>query len=82
MSKVKQKTVLITGASSGMGRATALYLAEKGFRVYAGTRSPEKLSGIESENIHAIVLDITRSQSIQKAVDNIGHIDILVNNAG
>jgi len=77
-----QKNVLITGASSGMGRATALFLAEKGFSVYAGTRTPSKLLEIECDNIHLLKLDITDSQSIQKAIDEIGKIDILVNNAG
>ncbi len=78
----KQKTVLVTGASSGMGRATVLYLAQKGFMVYAGTRTPSKLLEIESDNIHLLELDITDSQSIQKAIARIGEIDILVNNAG
>ncbi len=78
----KQKTVLVTGASSGMGRATALYLAQKGYLVYAGTRSPSKLSNIKLENIHVVELDITSSQSIQKAISSIDKIDILVNNAG
>jgi len=78
----KQQTVLITGASTGMGKATALFLAEKGFMVYAGTRTPSKILEIESNNIHLLELDITDSQSIQKAVDKIGKIDILVNNAG
>ena len=72
--------VLITGASSGMGRATALFLASKGFTVYAGSRTPKKLPLIE--NIHPILLDITDFASIKKAVDAIGSIDILINNAG
>lgn len=78
----KQKTVLITGASSGMGRATMLFLANKGYSVYAGTRTPSKLMDIQSKNIHVIELDITNTQSIQKALSNIDKIDILVNNAG
>jgi len=72
--------VLITGASSGMGRATALFLASKGFIVYAGSRTPKKLP--KTENIHPILLDITDSESIKQAVDEIGNIDILINNAG
>ena len=78
----KQKTVLITGASSGMGRATAIFLAQKGYQVYAGTRTPSKLLDIQSENIHVVELDITNSKSIQKAIANIKQIDVLVNNAG
>jgi len=83
MIKAKRRVVLITGTTSGMGRATALYLAQKGYVVYAGTRTPSKLSTLKkSDNIHVIELDITQSQSIKKAVTSIGKIDILVNNAG
>jgi short-subunit dehydrogenase len=77
-----QKTVLITGASSGMGRATTLFLAQKGFRVYAGSRTPSKLLDIESESIYPIELDIRDSQQIHKAIEGIEQIDILINNAG
>jgi len=82
MIKRDRKIVFITGASSGMGRATALFLAKKGYMVYAGTRTPSKLSDIQSENIHVIELDITNTLSIQNALSNIDKIDILVNNAG
>ena len=78
----KQQSVLITGASTGMGKATALFLAQKGFMVYAGTRTPSKLLEIESPNLRLLELDITKSQSIHEAVAQIGEIDILVNNAG
>ena len=78
----QQKTVLITGSSSGMGRATVGYLAEHGYIVYAGTRTPEKLFDIQSENIRPIFLDITNSQSIEEALLYIEEIDILINNAG
>jgi short-subunit dehydrogenase len=77
-----RQTVFITGTSSGMGRATALYLAEQGYIVYAGSRTPEKLFGIESENIHPLKLDITDSKSIKEALSGIDKIDILINNAG
>ena len=78
--KKHQKSVLITGASSGMGRATALYLAKQNFHVYAGTRSPEKLQGIEG--ITPIKLDITDPQNIKEVIEGIETIDILINNAG
>ncbi len=74
------KVVLITGASSGMGRATAIFLASHDYTVYAGSRTPKKLENLE--NIHPISLDITDFKSIQKAVKKIGRIDILINNAG
>ncbi len=77
-----KKTVLITGASTGMGKATALFLAQKGFMVYAGTRTPNKLLNIASDNIYPLKLDITSSQSIKECISNIEQIDILVNNAG
>ena len=75
-----QQRVLITGASSGMGRATALFLAQKGFMVYAGSRTPEKLPC--SENIYPIKLDITQQESVDAVVHQIEKIDILINNAG
>lgn len=77
-----QKVVLITGASSGMGRATVLYLAKQGFIVYAGTRTPQKLFDIQSENIRPIKLDITDLLSIEESLCYIGKIDVLINNAG
>ena len=80
--KNNQKIVLVTGASSGMGRATVLYLAKEGYIVYAGTRTPKKLFDIQSENIRPIFLDITDIQNIEEALLYIEHIDVLVNNAG
>jgi len=80
--KNHQKVVLITGASSGMGRTTVLALAKQGFIVYAGTRTPEKLFEIQSENIRPIKLDITSMKSIEESVMFIERIDILINNAG
>jgi len=78
----QQKTVLITGASSGMGRAAVLYLSSQGYIIYAGTRTPEKLFSVQSENIRPIYLDLTSTQSIEEALLYIDKIDILVNNAG
>jgi len=79
------QVVLITGASSGIGKTSALLLAESGYIVYAGTRTPEKFDNY-MENLHVIQLDITDAKSIQTAVQSIyieqGKIDVLVNNAG
>jgi len=80
--KKHQKVVLVTGASSGMGRASVLALAKQGYIVYAGSRTPEKLFDIQSENIRPIPLDITNMQSIEENITFIEKIDILVNNAG
>jgi len=78
--KKHQQSVLITGASSGMGRATALFLAQKGFNVYAGSRTPEKLP--IDDNIVPLKLDITQQKSVDVVVSQIERIDILINNAG
>ena len=83
---MSKKVVLITGASSGMGRATADFLAQNGFIVYAGTRTPQKLTEIQTQNLIPITLDITSQQSIDDALSKITQenrtIDILINNAG
>ena len=78
------KVVLITGASSGMGKLTASYLAENGYIVYAGTREENPESNLK--NITNIYLDVTKIDSIKSAVGRVmeqeGKIDVLVNNAG
>lgn len=84
------KVVLITGSSSGMGKATALLLAESGYTVYAGVRdnSDELMSEAQRRNltINTLKLDVQDTTSIRNAVRDImareGKIDILVNNAG
>jgi len=77
-----KKNVLITGASSGMGRATAIFLAKQGFMVYAGSRTPSRLFDIESDSIYPLELDITNSKSIKQAIAQIDGVDVLINNAG
>ena len=79
--------VLITGASSGIGRAVAAYLAERGFRVVGTTRNP---SGLERAamvpGIEYAALDVTDPESVRacvkRAVEVLGGIDVLINNAG
>ncbi|RUM68949.1 MAG: SDR family NAD(P)-dependent oxidoreductase [Sulfurospirillum sp.] len=80
--KKNRKVVLITGCSSGMGRESAYYLSKNGYTVYAGSRTPEKLSDIASENLVPIALDITDQNSVARAVQKLERIDVLVNNAG
>ena len=75
-----KKVVLITGTSSGMGKETAMFLANRGFIVYAGSRTPQNVP--KHKNINPIKLDITCKDDIKKQTDKIKHIDILINNAG
>jgi NAD(P)-dependent dehydrogenase (short-subunit alcohol dehydrogenase family) len=74
------KTVLITGCSSGMGKATAEFLAKLDFKVYAASRTPEKIKN--HPNITPIELDITNPNSVKETISKIDKIDILINNAG
>ncbi len=80
--KSNQKVAFITGCSSGMGRESARYLSQNGYTVYAGSRTPEKLSDIASPNLHPIKLDVTDAASVAHALEGIDRIDVLVNNAG
>ncbi|WP_432664425.1 SDR family oxidoreductase [Wukongibacter baidiensis] len=81
------KTIVITGASTGIGRATAIYFAEKGWNVAATMRSPEKERKLQTiDNIKVYKLDVTKQQSINDAykaiVADYGKVDVLLNNAG
>jgi NAD(P)-dependent dehydrogenase (short-subunit alcohol dehydrogenase family) len=86
----RQKAVLITGASTGIGKATALYLADKGFKVYAGVRKDDdikKLNETGSQNIFPIIIDVASSESINNALNQIiknegKELFGLINNAG
>ncbi|TGD23988.1 SDR family NAD(P)-dependent oxidoreductase [Companilactobacillus suantsaicola] len=80
------KVVLITGISSGMGRAAALYFKQQGFEVYGGARRVGKLTDLKELGIHTQTLDVTDQISVRKLVDRAiaeqGQIDVLINNAG
>src|ERR671920_356983 len=80
------KAVLITGCSTGIGRATAEHLAAKGYTVYATARRLEAIADLEEKGCKTLALDVTDEASMQAAVDRVvaeeGAVGVLVNNAG
>lgn len=86
------QTVLITGANSGIGRATALRLASAGYQVHAAMRDPakaDKLLGLAKEagcEVQTVQLDVTDAESVRRGAELVlaraGHLDVLINNAG
>lgn len=81
------KTVLVTGASKGIGEATARLFAMKGWQVVATARKPEAIGDwARASNVAVLHLDVTDPESIQRAIDEAGRrfgsIHVLVNNAG
>jgi len=83
---LKGKVVFITGASSGIGEATAMLLHKEGCRVYAAARRIEKMEHLQAQGIRVIKMDVTHDDEMVAGVERIikeqGKIDILVNNAG
>src|SRR3984885_9307781 len=80
------KAALITGCSSGIGRATALRLARSGWRVYASARRPETISELAGPGCQTPALDVTAEASMRAAVEHVeaaeGAVGVLINNAG
>ena len=88
------KTILITGATAGIGRTTALHLASRGHRVIASGRKADQLASLREEaqrtgkTIDTVLLDVTREDSIAQAKAEVDRltggrgVDVLVNNAG
>jgi NAD(P)-dependent dehydrogenase (short-subunit alcohol dehydrogenase family) len=86
------RTALITGGTDGLGRAAAILLAERGYRVFAAGRSGEKRAALDrlarekKLPLEAVELDVCDQASVQQAVAGVlakaGAIDVLVNNAG
>ena len=87
---MKNRSVFITGASSGIGRASALHLNREGFRVFAGVRSIQDANSLREEtfgNVTPVLLDVTDNRSIIAAVERVteetgGSLYGLINNAG
>jgi NADP-dependent 3-hydroxy acid dehydrogenase YdfG len=92
MSGVKNKVVAITGASSGIGEATALLLAERGANVVLGARGPDRLAALAERIVRTggqavyAATDVKRrddlSALVRLACERYGKLDVLVNNAG
>lgn len=92
MSMSQRKMILITGASSGIGRSTCLYLAQKGYRVIGTSRAQARLADLQAEGsredlpLVTVELDITSDAAVDGVlpaiVEQHGGVDVLVNNAG
>src|SRR5437764_125154 len=80
------KAVLVTGCSSGIGRAIAARLQAAGWPVFATARRPEALADLAAAGCHVLALDVTDDDSCRAAVAEIeqtaGAVGVLVNNAG
>ena len=78
------EVVLITGGSSGLGKATGIYLSSRGYRVYGTTRNPDKYPDFKAFPL--LEMDVQQEASVARAVQEVirreGRIDILINNAG
>ncbi|MFF5211633.1 SDR family oxidoreductase [Streptosporangium sp. NPDC000396] len=79
-----RKTAVVTGASSGIGEATARRLAAEGFDVVAAARRRDRLDKLAAEvpGIRAATLDVTSQESVDEFASSLDRCDVLVNNAG
>ncbi len=85
------KTAMITGATSGFGRATAELLAKNGYDIVITGRRSDRLNSVQKEleettKVHSVLLDVSDQKAVYKAAEEVletfGSIDVLVNNAG
>jgi short-subunit dehydrogenase len=81
-----QKTIFITGASSGLGKETAKVFQQEGWNVIATMRNPEKETELNKlENVTLLQLDVTNSKQINEIVEKVlksNNVDVVLNNAG
>lgn len=92
MSQSTPKVAIVTGASSGIGEATARSLARAGFAVTLAARRMERLAALKEEleqeglEVHVVETDVTRQEDcermVQETLERFGRLDVLVNNAG
>lgn len=85
MPTVQEKSVLITGCSSGIGRCLALNLHARGYRVFASVKQEKDVDALRAQGIASLVLDLRSSDSINNAVDSVltasnGRLHALINN--
>jgi NAD(P)-dependent dehydrogenase (short-subunit alcohol dehydrogenase family) len=83
---METRVALVTGASSGIGEATALTLLGRGFTVYGAARRADRMSAIGALGVRLLAMDVTDDASMQAGITTIlgqaGRLDVLVNNAG
>ncbi len=84
MAEVSHRTAVVTGASGGIGAATARRLAAEGFTVVAAARRRDRLSELAASvrGIRPVVLDVTSQESVDALAASLADVDVLVNNAG
>ena len=82
----RHKAALVTGASSGMGKAIARQLLKDGYRVYVAARSVDKMDDLAALGAIPLRMDVTMNDQVEAGVrtilDETGGVDVLVNNAG
>src|SRR5688572_12901414 len=85
------KTALVTGATSGIGKATAIALAHEGFALVICGRRKERLEALQTQlmavtRVHTLAFDVRNAHEVQDAIaslpEEFRHIDVLINNAG
>ncbi|MEU7631396.1 SDR family NAD(P)-dependent oxidoreductase [Nocardia sp. NPDC049220] len=76
------RVAVVTGASSGIGRATAVALVERGYRVIGTSRAPDAIGAGAVSGVEYRALDLTEKASVEAFVAGLDQVDVLVNNAG